>query len=234
MGKKKQAFLYVSMMLLFISFYAYAEEKHDVARLDEMIVAMETEQIELNEWGVYMKQMLHDSDAMISQLQDFTWEELDTSTMQGTYEYPEIQMKEIVTIIRKQHTPDFLFSYQASGTSFSNDDWSQAKDQIISMQKTLFAEKAQLFGSVRGKTKAEDERHANKLSQTLVKRLKSTEVESLTEEDFIAVSAFRKDWPNTLVTGVHEMNVQLAIRTNDDLTGRKTVTVGTPIITTEY
>lgn len=234
MRKTQQAFLYVSMMLLFICFYAYAQGTNDLMQLDQMMAAMKTEQLELEEWAVYLKQPLRDKNAVISQLHDFTWEELNASTMQGTYEYPKIQMKEIVTIMKKRHSPDYLLSYEARGTSFLLDDWSQAKANIENKQQMLFINRVHPFALVRGKTNAKDQRNANELSQSLLENLNGKEVESLTERDFLAVSAFRKDWQNTLITGDNEMNLQLAIRASDNFIGVKTVTIGTPIITTEY
>lgn len=234
MGKMKQAFLYVSIMFLFICIYAYAEDNHNFSQLNQMIEVMTNEQIELDEWSVYMKEPIRDLDSVLTRLHDFSWEQVDTDTMKGTYEYPKIQMKEIVTLIETKHSLGYLLSYEVRGTSFSDDDLLQAKAIMKDNQQLLFTRDVQPFILVRGETNIEELRHADVLAQALLGNLHSEEVERLIEEDFLAVSAFRKDWPNTLVTGINKMNLQLAIRASNDFIGVKTVTLGTPIITIEY
>ncbi|WP_062052063.1 YwmB family TATA-box binding protein [Bacillus sp. JCM 19034] len=74
------------------------------------------------------------------------------------------------------------------------------------------------------KTKAED----------WLMQLQADKVEELVEDHLISFSAYQPDWDYRLVTGDKIMNVQMALRDVEGLGTRTTVTIGTPIITTEY
>lgn len=66
-------------------------------------------------------------------------------------------------------------------------------------------------------------------------QLGATIQEVLKEETFVSLSAYNNEWDTgiALVNG-NNMNVQVALRQNPDLGQQTRVTLGTPIITTEY
>ncbi len=72
-------------------------------------------------------------------------------------------------------------------------------------------------------------------AEHFVSQLGATTLEGLEEKTFVSISAYHKGWTNGIATNDDkEMNVQIALRENQELGSRTTVTFGTPIITTEY
>lgn len=53
------------------------------------------------------------------------------------------------------------------------------------------------------------------------------------EPNFVSVSAFTNEWKESIKTEKHQMNLQVSLR-NAGMGEKLTVTVGTPIVTTEY
>lgn len=58
-------------------------------------------------------------------------------------------------------------------------------------------------------------------------------MESLNEQRFVSISGFTNDWDHSIKTKNGKMNIQISLR-SAGMGERTTVTVGTPIITTEY
>lgn len=72
-------------------------------------------------------------------------------------------------------------------------------------------------------------------AERFMSELGATKLEALDEKTFVSLSAYHEEWMNGIATsGDKEMNVQIALRENQELGSRTTVTFGTPIITTEY
>lgn len=68
----------------------------------------------------------------------------------------------------------------------------------------------------------------------LVRAFSGVSVEELKEETFVSLSAYTELWEQAIYTGhQHKMNLQVALRT-EGLGSKTTVTIGTPIITSEY
>lgn len=66
-----------------------------------------------------------------------------------------------------------------------------------------------------------------------MKEFNATSVEDLIEPNFVSVSAFTNEWKESIKTKKHQMNLQVSLR-NAGMGEKLTVTVGTPIVTTEY
>ena len=72
-------------------------------------------------------------------------------------------------------------------------------------------------------------------AKTLLNRFSGKTVESLNEENFISLSAYTDNWDTKIPLGNEEfMNLHIAYRNSNENSGITKVTIGTPIITSEY
>lgn len=70
---------------------------------------------------------------------------------------------------------------------------------------------------------------------TIIDAFSATVVEGLTEETFVSLSAHTNLWGQEINSNGQQMNLQVALRTiRHGLGEETTVTIGTPLITTEY
>ncbi|WP_088031887.1 YwmB family TATA-box binding protein [Evansella clarkii] len=86
-------------------------------------------------------------------------------------------------------------------------------------------------GTVAGDNAADLQRWGQKLMESF----NANVVEELNEETFISISAYTPNWGNVLETNGRKINLQAAMRrVTDGLGGKTNITIGTPLITTEY
>jgi hypothetical protein len=72
-----------------------------------------------------------------------------------------------------------------------------------------------------------------KKAEMLANEFQAKPVEYLVESNFVSLSAYTDKWEQFIMTSNDKMNVQIAIRSSE-MNENHTITVGTPIVTTEY
>ncbi|MBP1153791.1 MULTISPECIES: YwmB family TATA-box binding protein [unclassified Paenibacillus] len=78
-----------------------------------------------------------------------------------------------------------------------------------------------------------DHSEGNKFLEWLPDTLDAKEVERYADHGTVSVSYFSRDLQTRLLTGDRQMNIQAAVH-EDSVTGKQRVTLGIPVITTEY
>ena len=97
----------------------------------------------------------------------------------------------------------------------------------------IFRGKPTIFSCIKGE-------FSDKMNETLpykvnhlLNAFQAKKVEALEEDDFISTSAYTPLFEERIDNSEKEMNVQIGLRTQD-MGGKTTFVVGTPIITIEY
>ncbi|MBU9723410.1 MULTISPECIES: YwmB family TATA-box binding protein [Bacillaceae] len=96
---------------------------------------------------------------------------------------------------------------------------------------------ADIFLRIEGTVSENDALNVQQMGQKLMDTFSAQVVEEVQEDNFVSLSALTPHWNNKLITNGQEMNLQAAVRQldyNEGLGGKTTVTIGTPLITTEY
>ena len=72
-------------------------------------------------------------------------------------------------------------------------------------------------------------------AKTLLNKYSGKNIQNLKEENFISLSAYTENWDTKIPLGNEEfMNLHIAYRNSNENSGITKVTIGTPIITSEY
>ncbi|WMM33889.1 YwmB family TATA-box binding protein [Shouchella clausii] len=99
----------------------------------------------------------------------------------------------------------------------------------------LEMESALLFYQLTAETTTLNDDSLFATGKRYMEQLGATIQEVLKEETFVSLSAYNNEWDTGIaLENGNNMNVQVALRQNPDLGQQTRVTLGTPIITTEY
>ncbi|SDB86653.1 YwmB family TATA-box binding protein [Shouchella lonarensis] len=143
----------------------------------------------------------------------------------------EVQVSFVAVPEQGQFTLTKVYEYVADASSEQTMDDKKVVQQLEDLN---FAD-ATLYVQVSAETLDPLTFSAYETAQKWVRQLGATEKESLSEEAFVSLSGYNDAWQNGVPLSTdEEMNVQVALRQSPYLGGATKVTLGTPIITTEY
>ncbi|MDQ0207028.1 YwmB family TATA-box binding protein [Alkalicoccobacillus murimartini] len=246
------------LSLLIMSFVIVFYVKPDNTQAELIIQPIETilelvksDELALKEWQLLARDVQGTVDSqqlfqehvhkLRDQLEGWDQTYLDTSATEWTAEFHLTSAGGVKESLRLMAYPEnsshtLTYSYKMSGTSA--EDWLRydLADQLKSRLLLFTMDTASLYTQVQSIQDAPITKSGSLLDQayTYMDVLNATEVEALTEETFVSVSAYTNVWKDQLNTGGKPMNVQIALRSDSALGDGTTVTIGTPIITTEY
>lgn len=199
--------------------------------------------IEINSWMMYIKEpikqfnTMNDLDKTVSALikseNDYTWSkktaERDHYKIEGRKESSHLNLEEkILLIIYSQNG-----QYNLSVTYDIKGKWDEYKWPAIFKSYKQKIENYSTFYTVQGTAKIEQSLYADAFQ--LLTNFSGKEVESLNEDHFVSLSAFTDRWENKISLGGNEhMNLHIAYRLTSEASNIANVTIGTPIITSEY
>ncbi len=123
-------------------------------------------------------------------------------------------------------------TYELTGLSEKNRDISQLEEFINNRLEYFNLSNAQIITELTARTETEQ---LLTTARRYLASLGAVEVEGLAEETFVSISAYNDEWGDVItIKDESQMNVQVALRQEQRLGLGTTVTIGTPIITTEY
>ena len=243
--------LIMSSVIVFYSKSDNMQAERIIQPIETILELVEYDDLALKEWQVLARDVQGTVDSqdmfqehvhkLSGQLEGWDQTYLDTSTTEWTAEYQLQSAGGVKESLRLMAYPDnnthtLTFTYKLTGTSAS--DWKRYElaDQLQNRLLLLSMDTASLYTQVQSKKDAQINKKESlmKLANTYMDALDAEEVEALTEETFVSVSAYTTVWKQQLNTGNKTMNVQIALRSDEALGEGTTVTIGTPIITTEY
>lgn len=254
--RQKLEIVFYSMIIFILYFglstHPEATDDGPFTELSTISEVMDKQDLEMRNWTVYTREHLNSwesldapKDELVSiqnKTTDFKWETESVSDHRGQKktiakkDHFDLGVTETLTYIIFPHNDKFnsYLSYEVQGKNFSNEIDQTLSAIILSRLEDLFLPNTKFFtcttGNGSGKLNFDLEQQADRI----LDQFSAQKIEFLKEETFISVSAYTNTWKNLIKSNNKKMNLQVAIRTNQQLGGQTTITIGTPIITTEY
>lgn len=136
----------------------------------------------------------------------------------------------VVIVPKDNNHASYHLVYTVTGSKWSEKVNEIASDRMATITKDLFTENLTKFSCV--ETKPNGNISSVYLIEKFTENLNVQTLDNIKEEDFTVLSGYTPQWETVIPTSDKPMNIQLASRTG--LGGKTTLTIGTPIITTEY
>ncbi|GAE33645.1 YwmB family TATA-box binding protein [Halalkalibacter akibai] len=214
-------------------------------------LVLNNEEMKLNEWRIRLREerlnsTLTNEDAFVSYVSEWKesgWEQKALITdgtewkAHFTYDRPDgitesIQFFAYPTPNMKNGLSQ-LITYEVLGTNGSVVESNIVDELVEERSRDLELHDATTYVQIQ----VSDRSNMNDIEKKATKwiqQLSAEPVEALKEDSFVSYSAYNPDWNSFIETNGQRMNIQVAIRENQRLGAGTTVTIGTPIITTEY
>ncbi|MBT2758781.1 YwmB family TATA-box binding protein [Mesobacillus foraminis] len=198
--------------------------------------------INIQSWAMYIKQPIkeyqkvEDVKKQIEQFKQeyngFFWDRQedkgDHYVITGKRNLPSLNTNEKILLIYFPSGDHYNLSitYDVKGVGWDH----QAFDEILRKYQTEI-DQFSVFYTIQGHTDLKS--NLKRETDNLLKEFSGQTVELINEPNFISVSASTKRWKNSIPLGNEkDMNLHIAYRNSNN--GITTVTIGTPIITSEY
>ncbi|MFY0761410.1 YwmB family TATA-box binding protein [Metabacillus dongyingensis] len=245
----KKISLAIIIFLLFLTGAVVAQaigsDKKE-AELGTIVEGMEAQGIDVKKWSLFSKEMISDENQSFEELtkllqtqfRHYKWsnESVDGKLHKASGIFfnkkmgftEKLQIQSTDTNGQKQS----YILYELSGEG-SGKNWIQLHEYAQARSFDIFHENPSIFTCVNGQL---DDKMSSVLQlkvNGLLKQFNAVPVEQLKEDSFISVSARTSDWDHLIPTDEGSMNIQIALR-GAGLGSNTSVTVGTPIITSEY
>ncbi len=156
-----------------------------------------------------------------------------------THQVPDTDMQETISLFAypQQGQNQLSHTYTLQG-SYAHTLSSKQLEPLLDKRIDFFSlNEATVYTQIKSSQNSisfENGKPLPDVANDLLQTLHAETVEALQEESFVSFSGYLKDWDQAITTNNQDMNLQLAIRQEEGLGSRTTVTIGTPIITTEY
>ncbi|MGO4889173.1 YwmB family TATA-box binding protein [Anaerobacillus sp. MEB173] len=246
--------LFITMItLITMTIYTYGEAtqpQQGLTELQEIIGVMQEKQVDIDNWTIYTRELLRAkaSDKTVDEqlatiknsAEGFQWEiEADDETEKkhiGTLHHQIANVTETLTFIVHPHKTNYdtYLIYEVNGKDWNEQEWQNFSSLILNRIQTFFDINSPIFSSVNGNVQDTEYSNLDKYANDFVEAFSAQKIEGLNEETFVSLSAYTDDWETSIQSKEKNINLQIALRSNERLGGRTTVTIGTPIITSEY
>ncbi|MDN4071616.1 YwmB family TATA-box binding protein [Fictibacillus terranigra] len=246
---KKNIVLFFAIIFLVHSYASVqAKETANVTKILDMKQAMDQHGVILKKWSVYTKGSAgftldvngyRQKAALLKKAaKGYKWNAINEQEhlkMSGVRFSEAGSIKERLTLVaypQKGKLATYLV-YAVEGRSWNKNQFQQFARSFQSRVATYFEGKTATFSCVTGVHSDTMDVGLYKQALELMTTFSAVPVEELKEETFVSISAYTKHWDEKLNTAHKAMNLQIAIR-NQGMGGQTAVTIGTPIITSEY
>lgn len=244
-------------MIIFILYFGLstrgeATDDQPLAELSKIAEVMDKQDAKMTDWTLYTSENLNSWESLAeskdeltaiqNKTTDFKWDPEFISNHNGqkktraTKIHLGLGITEVLTYITFPYNDKFqsYLIYEVQGEKFSNDMNQAISPIILSRLEDLFFPNTKIFTCATGKGSGKLNLGLQQMAEGILAHFSAKKIEFLKEETFISVSAYTNIWNDFILTNNEKMNLQVAIRTNQQLGGQTTITIGTPIITTEY
>ncbi|WP_257348122.1 YwmB family TATA-box binding protein [Pseudalkalibacillus decolorationis] len=228
---------------------AEAKQKDwDDQALIQITSVMEKPDLEITNWSLYGKSTtgfvsdftgyVKVVESLQAKSSNFQWEEIVESDKHWSVTGSNIHssgIKERVSVFaypHKSHYKTYII-YEVEGQDWLNHKWNSFKSIFRDKVQLFLGESPSIYTCVQGEQSDTMGIVLQKRAEQLVQSFNATTIEALHEETFLSLSAYTDQWKHSILTDQQEMNLQIGIRTHG-IGGKTTITIGTPIITTEY
>ncbi|GGE85224.1 YwmB family TATA-box binding protein [Priestia taiwanensis] len=238
MGKKHILMLLCVTLIVFLYGFQTMGKEENSNKISQIVEIYEKNDIEVEEWAMYTREMLD-----TTSLQDaMTRVEKKLGTLNWQTEGKKVSAlvehnlyRERIVLVSSHHEAEgsIQLMYEAKGNQWDKKGWKALSSEIEGKIDDIFPHYPIIFSCVKGVFDDKIEGVLQKQAQRLLQDFQAESIESLNEGTFVSVSAYNSKWNDALPTEKEKMNLQLGIR-QDETSEKTTVTVGTPIITSEY
>jgi hypothetical protein len=248
MGTKKwvaTAFI----LLLFLGSYSQTNAQKVSNPLFDIIHVMQSQNIHVKQWGFYTKRtgrLLETEkgykqwvEKIKSGLPAFRWtpvakDKEGNLKITGVRFDRKTKVHERFTVLAYPRNKQWgtYEVYEIGGDHWDKNNWRKFSPTFYNRIHKYFPGNPTIFTCVDGRLNAKINLVLYDRAQQLIQAFGGRVVEDFQEKTFVSLSAYTDQWKQSIQTKNHPMNLQVALRTTDGSTAR--VTIGTPIITTEY
>lgn len=242
------------LLLLFVSllsgwYFAQETTANDHSELDEVTDVMTDADIAIDEWRISaksrhrLKTTKTEYNAFVSNLKKrypfFSWHEtMDDEEYVRTKGVSTTNFdgqREALTVTAHKHgnVYETVLLYELYGSSSDENSRRKALDIFSIRTSDLFSKEPVIFTCATGKISDKMDIVLYEKALELMNAFNATFVEHVNEETFVSLSAYTTLWNGSLYTNGNKMNLQIALRDEGPTEGI-TVSIGTPILTTEY
>ncbi len=228
----------VILLLLFTSGWLHSEvfgiEKG--TQIEQIVDVLAKNDVTISSWTVYAREYIEIKEEndflnkvrkLSKEYADFSWVIQKKSEVQKAIGRKN---NETIQLVSPKTDEKAYLLYEIKGIKAVQ--WNNLNEHLYEQTKKIFVNNPQIFSCVTGNISGKMVSGLNQFSNQLLRQFHATEIESLQEEAFISISAYNKQWKQTIPTEKKPMNIQLSVRKASLDT--YTVVIGTPIITVEY
>ncbi len=203
--------------------------------IEEMIYISEENDFRLNKWQFMIQESREvDIQGLLDSLEE-RGVHLKKEVGADSIKYVGNRQKmadwnETFIIVRAKESSIYQLKYIITGSEFDQSLHQDYKGYVESITKDLFTENAQNFSCIES---------VNSGMIDIVSFIKSVEqyldlkyIDKIEEENFYTWSGYTPKWENVIPLGESDMNVQIALREKPE--DKTILTIGTPILVTEY
>ncbi|MFV8826347.1 YwmB family TATA-box binding protein [Alkalihalobacterium sp. APHAB7] len=219
-------------------------ELKEQTQLVYIVHLMEEQEVQIENWRLYTRgtgkevKDIHEYEEELQQMmaseQNFQWDLKDWKQHEhwkvtGTNGVEQLTV--LAYPLEEQYSMYLIYEWMGTGYP---QDVEAITSFFLKRLDQLYVETPTVFTTVSGNHEEIKPSSMYDFGSELVKSFSAEKVEELKEETFISISAYNKQWEDSLDTNGNNMNLQVALRQDPRLGAKTTITIGTPIITTEY
>ncbi|QDP41647.1 YwmB family TATA-box binding protein [Radiobacillus deserti] len=211
-----------------------------LTELKDMVSVVEAQGLEVEEWEIQMKESLSRMDypqmlqTLHTELASYEfWMEDGEKALKFIWDNPHKSQQgneRFIMLVPNAQEQDVQMTYVVSGTNWTKSTEAYYSKTIDDKINVVFSEKMSKYTCLT--TMSSDKINSVDFFETLKEKLKVQPLKNMKENDFEVLSGYTPHWSSSIPIADGQMNVQAAARTG--LGGKTTITIGTPIITTEY
>ena len=246
MKNKQTVNALIFIVILFLAVYVFKTlDAAGNTPLGQLAEGLARHDVVLEEWTLHTKKQFSLNEKeffekvqhLKKQYRQYEWtftREDGTVKATGMYADPKKRVRAKIHVVStlKNEGPVSYLLYEQKGAGL-RENWNDTYEQFERDAFDIMREKTAVFTCLKGHLNGMIDKKLKKKANELVKEFNATSVEDLIEPNFVSVSAFTNEWKESIKTEKHQMNLQVSLR-NAGMGEKLTVTVGTPIVTTEY
>ncbi|MDC3416727.1 YwmB family TATA-box binding protein [Aquibacillus salsiterrae] len=239
---KKTRFILITTLLVYLIFSTFttaAASSNQLQEVSEMASAVIEQDLTVNKWEVLVKEKVSKETAektiqwVENNQKDITYSEEDLGKIKkliwNTQKSDGIN-ESFIVVIPVEGNYDYQVMYKLTGNNWNKEMVKAQQSSISSTIDELFSGNMTKFSCLN--TQPDGNIDSDVFTKKLLKKWNVQPLKQIQENDFVVLSGYTSHWQTAVPTADKPMNVQIAAR--EGLGGKTTLTIGTPIIVTEY
>lgn len=247
---KKTIYAVTFLLLLFFGALTHTQamtQPSPTQKVPQLVKALKDEGAHIQQWSLYARHQsvaqtpsdfYEQAKILKGTFDSFQWSRITKTNDQhleitGERQVPGMNSTEKITFFAYPHKDAIAtyLVYELKGASWNQKSWTKFSTTLNSRLDVLFHKNGKIFACATGFYSDTMDIVISKKAQEFLSRFHAKVIEKVEEKTFESVSAYTNDWVDSINTNGRKMNFQVGLRT---VRSGTTVTIGTPIITTEY